>query len=163
MTCRSCSREAEQRRRERNKGREITLPPQSEAPICITHNIPKTATKSSGRSSGFRWNCRACGLETATRWIENNRDKRTAQSREFAWKRIGIKDFTYSDYEKLLEEQEYRCAICSKTGATHVDHDHETGKVRAVLCGGCNKGLGHFVDSPDLLRKAAKYLEDKSS
>lgn len=52
------------------------------------------------------------------------------------------------------------CAICRERPAEHVDHDHETGEVRGVLCFTCNVGLGNFRDRPDLLDKAVHYLED---
>jgi len=57
------------------------------------------------------------------------------------------------------------CPICgrhwyeSSGGALQLDHDHETGKPRALLCDACNKGLGFFQDKAELLRKAADYLE----
>ncbi|WP_436788204.1 endonuclease VII domain-containing protein [Yinghuangia sp. YIM S10712] len=60
---------------------------------------------------------------------------------------------------RTVEEQVGRCAICLVARAEHVDRDHETGKVRAVLCINCNAVLGHFTDSPDALRRAAAYLE----
>ena len=40
-----------------------------------------------------------------------------------------------------------------------IDHNHETGKVRALLCGPCNVALGGFRESPTLLRAAAEYIE----
>ena len=69
---------------------------------------------------------------------------------------------TVEDFEALLVSQKNQCAICSATlfrgRSLHVDHSHQTGQVRALLCGGCNVGLGAFRDSPELLEKAAKYL-----
>lgn len=66
-------------------------------------------------------------------------------------------------YEKQREDQKGLCAICGNPPGPHrslsVDHDHETGKVRALLCGPCNRGLGHFRDNPRLLASAVEYLK----
>ena len=76
----------------------------------------------------------------------------------------------YGEYQELLKSQNYVCAICGKpeTRGTRwgtvrslaVDHDHGTSqKVRGLLCDNCNNGIGRFHDDPELLRKAALYLE----
>ncbi|MEU8956887.1 endonuclease VII domain-containing protein [Streptomyces sp. NPDC048518] len=48
------------------------------------------------------------------------------------------------------------------TPAIHVDHCHETGKVRGVLCFNCNSAIGKLGDDPDTVRRAAAYLEGSS-
>ena len=45
----------------------------------------------------------------------------------------------------------------------HIDHDHKTGKVRDILCGLCNKGLGQFSDSIEKLQNAIKYLQENNN
>ena len=70
------------------------------------------------------------------------------------------------DYEVMLSDQNYRCAICQRhidaVGKLYIDHDHRTNRVRALLCQGCNFGLGFFKDNPRLLAAALVYLEDYS-
>lgn len=65
---------------------------------------------------------------------------------------------TLEAYEALLAEQEGSCFICHSEEDLVVDHDHDTGDVRGILCRKCNSGLGMFKDNPELLTKAAEYL-----
>lgn len=60
-----------------------------------------------------------------------------------------------------LELQGNKCFLCETSVAKkwHQDHDHNTGVSRKVLCSKCNNGLGFFNDMPELLRKAANYIE----
>jgi hypothetical protein len=85
-----------------------------------------------------------------------------------AWgirKRFGVSPI---DYESMAEGQNRKCAIClgppgsfkdGKERMFCIDHDHATGKIRGLLCNGCNRGIGYFSDSPDNLRRAIAYLE----
>jgi hypothetical protein len=63
------------------------------------------------------------------------------------------------EFDALVERQGGVCAICGRPDPEHVDHDHETGAVRGILCFNCNGGLGQFRDSIDSLLTAASYLE----
>jgi hypothetical protein len=67
-------------------------------------------------------------------------------------------------FKELLEQQDGKCAICfgDVTEGLNlvVDHNHETGKVRGILCSICNMSLGGFKDSLEYLRSAVKYLEE---
>ena len=70
---------------------------------------------------------------------------------------------TEEEYKERTEKQGGVCAICGEMnrngGALSIDHDHQTGHNRGLLCNRCNPGLGYFRDNPDLLRKAAEYLD----
>ena len=65
--------------------------------------------------------------------------------------------------QEMIEDQDGKCAICKTDkpggkGDWHIDHNHQTNKVRGLLCQKCNQGLGLFNDSPRLLESALDYL-----
>ena len=74
-------------------------------------------------------------------------------------------NITLEEYDAMYERQGGKCAICPATEPggrwNHfaVDHDHETGAVRELLCNNCNTALGLMQDSSYLLRLAANYLD----
>jgi hypothetical protein len=70
---------------------------------------------------------------------------------------------TYKDYNNMFSDQEGCCLICGKHqeevfGKLVIDHDHETGTIRGLLCHLCNASMGGFRDSIDMLQKAIIYL-----
>jgi Autographiviridae endonuclease VII len=99
-----------------------------------------------------RGNCKEC--KKLRRETPENKRK---------WRLKGDYGIDLEFYEYLFAKQQGKCAICGnppsgKRPVLHVDHDHITGKVRALLCSGCNVGLGMFKDDPDRLLKAVAYL-----
>ncbi|MFD7132541.1 endonuclease VII domain-containing protein [Streptomyces sp. NPDC059894] len=66
---------------------------------------------------------------------------------------------TEAERATMIASQMGLCVICLKAPAVHVDHCHETGKVRGVLCFNCNSAIGKLGDDPDAVRRAAAYLE----
>lgn len=72
-------------------------------------------------------------------------------------RRYGI---TAAEADVMLAAQDGLCAICRVAPAAHVDHDHATAKVRALLCFNCNGGLGQFKDRIEVLEAAVGYLKD---
>lgn len=75
---------------------------------------------------------------------------------------------TLADYEQMLEDQEHLCAICGGEGfvmkVCHsiklvVDHCHQSGAVRGLLCHNCNRALGLLQDDTTALQRALEYLE----
>ena len=72
-------------------------------------------------------------------------------------------NMSVEEYVERVNEQGGACAICRKVSPTLcVDHDHETGENRGLLCHKCNVGLGHFNDNIELLSHAVIYLAQHS-
>jgi hypothetical protein len=107
--------------------------------------------------------------ELRRRWRERNRQRFEALNRARLLKKYGI---TVAEYDRLHLGQLGLCAICegpqrprkTRTGRTNVplfcvDHDHENGRVRGLLCTSCNLVLGNVKDRPEILRRAIGYLE----
>ena len=117
--------------------------------------------KQSGGKGGLKAACKECILKSNRKWRRNN-SERMAELRRADHYKVKY-NITIEDYDNMLEAQDNGCAICGKTpednrGRLHVDHDHETGEIRGLLCGNCNKALGLFQDDITSLRSAINYL-----
>jgi hypothetical protein len=69
---------------------------------------------------------------------------------------------TKDELKFLLERSGGKCEICRRdiSSKPNIDHDHDTGAVRGLLCSSCNTGLGLFRDSPTLMLAAITYLQE---
>src|SRR5690349_10956085 len=74
-------------------------------------------------------------------------------------KTLGRYGLSPVDYEAMAQRQRHRCPICRKPLTRGViDHDHQTGRVRSILCDADNKALGLMGDDPDRVQRASEYL-----
>lgn len=111
--------------------------------------------------------CKKCGIEKSLG--EYHRDNRTGNRKRTVCRECRnlhrrSTHITDSVRASLLEQQNYSCAICCELAEESkqrlsVDHNHETNKIRGLLCTYCNVGLGYFRDNPQLLARAIEYLE----
>jgi hypothetical protein len=104
--------------------------------------------------------------EAVLRWnaIPENRARANMQSR---LRTFGL---TLESFYAIKRAQDFRCAICGRNlpppgeqwgkNDEHIDHDHKTGRVRGVLCGGCNTALGKLGDNADGLGRALHYVSE---
>jgi hypothetical protein len=111
------------------------------------------------------------------KWLAANRDNYRASQRVWAREayrrnpakfkerqRRDLYGITQEQWDALFAAQGYACAICRTTDPGHklgwqTDHCHGSGRVRGILCFGCNNGLGRFGDDPERMRAAAVYIE----
>lgn len=67
---------------------------------------------------------------------------------------------TLEQFDTMMFDQNGKCAICyQEMTLPHIDHNHATGQLRALLCGTCNMGLGLFKESTEQLFRAISYLD----
>lgn len=94
----------------------------------------------------------------ARRQERNRADPDRRRNAKFMF-RYGI---TLDDYNSMLEAQGGVCAVCKQSGHTkqrlHVDHNHESGQVRSLLCALCNAALGALKEDLDLIESLAQYV-----
>ena len=98
--------------------------------------------RNAGTASGFGSRCRACDS--------------AANSESYFYRKYKL---TRHQLDDLRAAQGDSCAICGEPEPQHLDHDHESGEVRQLLCQRCNHGLGLFRDELTYLRAAADYVE----
>ena len=120
---------------------------------CKKLKLESKFNKKTKSLDGLQLYCRACQKKTQKQWHKENPSHALLKS-------YGI---TIEEKHAMNRSQHNSCAICretfSSTKHTHVDHCHDTKKIRGILCISCNHGIGKFKDSPKLLQRAIHYIE----
>jgi hypothetical protein len=115
--------------------------------------------------AAFREHARTCRVCNN---LKQNQRPKTLATRRYLWLYHIQKNYGLSEaaWEVLLVSHSGRCGACGRAlmegrgqDGGHIDHNHETGEVRGILCAGCNNALGFADEDPALLRALAHYLE----
>jgi hypothetical protein len=131
-------------------------------------------------ADGHQYRCKECAKQLAREWYRANKER--SAKKVLAWQAANPEivretkrrhkvrtayGLGWDEYLALVNERGDNCWICGKQEANRsylsVDHCHETGKVRGLLCDRCNNGIARFKDDPKRIREAISYLADNSS
>jgi hypothetical protein len=127
--------------------------PRKRCPDCREHKPLDQFPRNRNYKDGRHPYCKPChnarGKESKQRLHGGSRHYHLSR-------RYGI---SAAQAEELIRRQGGMCACCGERAAVHVDHDHETGEVRGMLCLPCNTGLGHFNDDLNALWRGIRYLQ----
>lgn len=119
--------------------------------------------------------CRLCRNAARRDYREANAEREKANGRDRygrtkeqirSYNRKRAYGVSQEEFDRMAEAQNGVCLICGnppsgkgKSNILHVDHCHDTGRIRGLLCTNCNCGIGFFKDDPELVKKALFYLE----
>ena len=115
-------------------------------------------------SKTLRSHCKECIAKgNLNRYHNGGKELQAIRARRSLLKKYGI---TEEFYEEERKAQDYCCKICGKHesnqkhGKLYIDHCHDTGLYRGLLCNSCNTGLGSFQDNIDTMLKASEYVKE---
>lgn len=104
-------------------------------------------------------------LAKRRKWYKKRMEDPEYAKREQVRRRVRHRERKYGisqeQFDEMADAQGYRCLICRRKKKLGVDHDHESGIIRGLLCFRCNSALGGFNDNPVLLKAAINYLMGK--
>ena len=121
--------------------------------------------------------CTACGTKHLKEYRQTSEHKAVSKKyeespcrmdsewRTHIWRKYKI---SLEQYQQMFDDQQGCCKICRRHQSEFkrrlgVDHCHKTGDVRGILCDDCNRGLGSYKDSEELLLSAIKYLAESKT
>jgi hypothetical protein len=133
-------------------------------------NNSSARAKAVARSTKYRTTHKEKTRAAGRRYYENHKEAEQRRGREYyrnnpekQSERLRKQKYNLSpeDYKKMLGAQKGLCAICAhQMKKPHVDHNHRTGKIRALLCLHCNHGIGNCREQIYILERMIKYLKD---
>ena len=133
------------------------MPDTKVCPRC-KQELPYTAeffVRNRSARSGLGTYCKPCQSAKGRESVKKNH----GNSRSYHL--MGRYGVTEEEVNQLIKDQNGMCPLCSGPlgDKPHLDHSHKTGRVRGILCAGCNLGLGAFKDDIKALLLAIEYLE----
>ncbi len=138
---------------------------------CKEVKLRTEYTKNRARKDGLQDYCKPCSVASVRAYHKRHPEKHAAYNREWDRRnpekkkdtqlktRLGLDSGAYN---AMLAAQDGKCAICLVPAGHRrlaVDHCHDTGRVRGLLCDSCNNGLGRFKHDPERIRVAIEYLK----
>jgi len=117
--------------------------------------------KNKKAKDGRMMRCKKCWRAATRKWRQQNPKGQRYLKRNHRVCHLRQYGMTPADYDAMFAAQLGVCALCHQPGkykGLHVDHDHETGRTRALLCSTCNTALGLFKENPELMEQAAEYI-----
>jgi hypothetical protein len=131
------------------------------------HEIKESSefyTEKGGKRKGYltSW-CKKCSAKRSKEYYSKNKEKAKAAHKKWANENKDKVAFTKAKSAYGISKEEYDslkkvCVICGNTINLKIDHSHQSGRIRGMLCDNCNKGLGFFKDNPTLLLRASDYI-----
>jgi len=111
--------------------------------------------------------CNQCGVVKKAKYFHRNGGKRTGlcedckvcRNKKIVEKRYNLEE---GQLEQMKKDVDYKCELCNNETSLAVDHCHKSGKVRGMLCAKCNTGIGQLNDDIELMKRAIKYIKDRS-
>jgi len=159
----------EKRRSNEAKKRELRLQADGNVKVCTKCCTmrPVEAFRSRGGSLRhlLKSYCNTCLFKEHRDWVENNPERVNEYRARDSWtlaKRCARRGIAVEELVDRYERQEGCCAICNIEITlidSAIDHNHETGEFRGMLCKLCNRALGMFKDNTTILRNAVEYLK----
>jgi hypothetical protein len=127
-------------------------------------DINEFYVEKSGKNKGLptSW-CKDCSAENSKQYYLRNKEKAKESHRKWVNENKEKVAFTKAKSAYGITKEEYDslkkvCVICGSKDNLRIDHSHQTGRIRGMLCDSCNKGLGFFKDNPALLERASDYI-----
>ncbi len=123
--------------------------------------------RKTSNSDGLRTMCRECSNKSHREYTREYK-KKNPDTIPKVMRKLHLKKtygITIEEWDDMFESQKGRCAICGKhqsefENALCVDHNHKTGKVRTLLCVGCNYFVGRIENNVELVKQIIEYVEE---
>ena len=159
----------------RREGQTIGQPPKYLDYEDDTYKVLEAIEPAANGGLIYLCECKLCGhthKRTSKQLQRGSKARECKHTKAWNWTGLdrwdGIVRRTYGitleEYNEMLKDQENGCKLCGKTEEEEgrrlaIDHCHESGKVRGILCSDCNIGLGKFKDNKEVMQKAIDYLK----